>query len=98
MASPWRCALPASRERTMGDERGKGLAWWCFSFFFPFLPPPPLFFFFLSPSWKAKAIRNKANNEGFPGCRVRGGLMGWRWGRGGAQALRFSFPAPGVRP
>lgn len=93
MASPWRCALPASRGRTMGDERGEGVGLVVFFFFFHFLPPA---FFPLSiPSWKAKAIRNKGNNEGFAGCRVRGGLMGWG---GGSAGLRFSFPAPGMRP
>lgn len=88
MASPWRCALPASRGRTMGNEQGEGAGLVIFFFFFP---SPPPFFPFLSPSSKAKAIRNKGNNEGLPG--VRGGLMGW--GRAG---LRFSFSAPGMRP
>lgn len=81
-----------SLPRTNNGERVGGRGWLGDIFlFFPL--PPPFFFSFLSPSWKAKAIRNKGNNEGLPGCRVRGGLMGW--GRAG---LRFSFSAPGMRP
>lgn len=83
-----------SLPRTNNGGRAGGRGWLGgIFFFFHFLPPA---FFPLSiPSWKAKAIRNKGNNEGFAGCRVRGGLMGWG---GGSAGLRFSFPAPGMRP
>lgn len=62
MASPWRCALPASRGRTMGDERGEGVG--LVVFFFFFISSPPLFFPFLSPPGKQKLYGIKATMKG----------------------------------